>query len=413
VFAVFSTAWVVPSLVGPAAGSALAEAWSWRAVFGALLPIVGIAAVMTVPALTDGHAPPTSDNGTTDADDGAEPASIADAAAGTGRGDRAGPDGRAGIAETMSTEPKPAVGPPGSDGHPAATAPMSDDRAVTAEPAPLGANGAAGTGIESGSPARVSRARTAVAGVLVLGAGAVLAGTTAKSPILAVLLVAAGLPPAVWAFLRLVPPGTIRLAAGLPAAVAARGILTFAFFGADVFVPLEMTDVRHRSTFMAGAALTAATLAWTAAAWIQQKVIPVRGPRWLVRRGFLCIAVGIAGMLLVLGDVPAWLGIGFWAAAGFGMGLSFAPISVTVLDTAEPGSEGEAAAALQLTDVLGSSISVGLGGAFVALGESRHWNVGASLVPVHTLMLIVAVLGIAAATRLPRRLRAERDSAVA
>ena len=35
------------------------------------------------------------------------------------------------------------------------------------------------------------------------------------------------------AFLRLVPPGTVRLAPGLPAAIATRGILTFAFFGAD------------------------------------------------------------------------------------------------------------------------------------------------------------------------------------
>lgn len=324
VFAVFSTAWVVPSLVGPAAGSALAEAWSWRAVFGALLPLVGIAAAMTVPVLTDG---------------------------------------------LRSSDREAEVG----------------DR-------------------ENG--ARRSGSRTPAALLLVAGAAVVLTGTSASSPILAVALVAVGLPPAVWAFLQLVPAGTITLASGLPAAVATRGILTFAFFGADVFVPLELTDARDRSTFMAGAALTCATLAWTAAAWIQQRVIAARGPRWLVRRGFVCIAVGIAGMLLVLSpDVPAWLALPLWGVAGFGMGLSFAPLTVTTLDTAQPGLEGEATSALQLTDVLGSSISIGLGGAFVRLGDTRDWDVAASLVPVYILMAVVAVAGIAAAGRLPRRLR--------
>lgn len=318
VFAVFSTAWVVPSLVGPAAGSALAEAFSWRAVFGALLPLVAVAAWMTLPALTNGMAEPSD--------------AVAD------KGGRSG-------------------------------------------------------------------TRIGLALLLVLGAGAVLAGTTVSVPILAVALVVVGLPPAIWAFVRLVPPGTVRLAAGLPAAIAARGILTFAFFGADVYVPLELKDVRDQSTFMAGAALTAATLAWTAGSWINQKVVTTVGPRWLVRRGFLCIALGIGGMLLVLSAVPAWMALPFWAVAGLGMGLAFSPLTVTVLDAAEPGNEGEATAALQLSDVLGSSISVGLGGAFVALGESRDWDVGASLVPVFVLMLVVAVGGFAAAGRLPRTLR--------
>src|SRR5918994_3097118 len=43
VFAVFSSAWVVPGVVGPAAASAI-EGWtSWRVVFLALLPLVGVA----------------------------------------------------------------------------------------------------------------------------------------------------------------------------------------------------------------------------------------------------------------------------------------------------------------------------------------------------------------------------------
>ena len=50
-FAVLSTAWVVPGLVGPSAALRIEHDLSWRYVFLILLPIVVIAAVMTVPAL--------------------------------------------------------------------------------------------------------------------------------------------------------------------------------------------------------------------------------------------------------------------------------------------------------------------------------------------------------------------------
>src|SRR5690606_32411352 len=52
VFAVFSSAWVIPGLIGPAAAGAIEHALSWRAVFLALLPIVAVAAAMTIPQLS-------------------------------------------------------------------------------------------------------------------------------------------------------------------------------------------------------------------------------------------------------------------------------------------------------------------------------------------------------------------------
>ena len=67
-----------------------------------------------------------------------------------------------------------------------------------------------------------------------------------------------------WASLRrLLPPGTLRAAPGLPATILSRGLLTFAFFGADAYVTLTITTVRHHSIGMAGAVVTASTLAWT------------------------------------------------------------------------------------------------------------------------------------------------------
>ena len=49
--AVISTAWVVPGLTGPALSAQIAHAFGWRWVFLGLLPVVGIAGSIAVPAL--------------------------------------------------------------------------------------------------------------------------------------------------------------------------------------------------------------------------------------------------------------------------------------------------------------------------------------------------------------------------
>ncbi|HKA84725.1 MAG TPA: MFS transporter, partial [Acidimicrobiales bacterium] len=318
VFAVFSSAWVVPGLVGPAAASAIERWSSWRVVFLALLPLVVLAAAMTLPALS--------------------PRAPADAA------------------------PRPETA--GRD-----------------------------------------RRRDAV--VLVAGVALVLGGLGAHQLALAVVLIVAGAFPAAWAFVRLVPTGTVALRRGMPAAVGVRGILTFAFFGTDAYVSLAMTDARDQPTWVAGLALTGATLAWTAGAWIQQRVVGERGPAWLVRRGFALLGVGIAGLLVALDpSVPVAVAIAAWSVAGLGMGLAYAPISVTVLGTAAPGQEGSASASLQLTDVLGVSLGTGLGGVFVALGDGRGWDTSSSLTLAFAVTLAVAAGGVLAARRLPRRLPA-------
>lgn len=315
VFAVFSSAWVIPGLVGPAAASALAHTLSWRAVFWAILPLVALAAAMTLPALraTDNAAPPH---------DGAD-----------------------------------------------------DD------------------------PGRVGRSI-----LLAAGAGLVLGGTTSSSPILAVALVAAGGPLAVWAFVRLVPHGTLRLAPGLPAAVAIRGLLTWAFFATDSFIPLAVTGARDQDTWVAGLALTVATLGWTAAAWVQQHRIHTDGPRRLVGLGMLLLTIGLVGATLLAGSVPVPLGIAVWALAGFGVGLSYAPISVTVLGTAPPGGEGTASSSMQLCDVLGVAVGTGITGALVDLGDGRGWDVGSSLTIAFAWSAVIALAGAAASRRLPEHL---------
>jgi MFS family permease len=310
VFAVFSSAWVIPGLAGPAAAGAIEHASSWRFVFLALLPLVALAAAMALPALS-GTAP----------------------------------------------------------------------------------------GVEGGADRAEGRIGWAL--LLVVGVALVLAGLGASNLVAAVALVALGGPVAARAFLRLVPEGTVRLRTGLPSAVAARGLLTFAFFGTDAFISLALTDALDQPTWVAGLTLTLSTLAWTAGAWMQERLVVERGPRWLVRRGMAVIAVAIAGTIAGLSLVPAVVVVA-WTLAGLGIGLCYAPISVTVLGTAPAGEEGRASASLQLTDVLGVSLGTGIAGVFVAAGEAADWGTATSLQLGFLVTLAVAAGGAWAAGRLPR-----------
>jgi MFS family permease len=314
VFAVFSTAWVIPGVIGPASSSAIESALSWRAVFLALLPFVVIAGVITIPALT-------------------------------------------GAPEVVDV----------------------DD----ADPVP-------------------DRRRPAV--VLTLAVALVLVAISGPPPWMAVPLLLVAAPIAVRTFIQLVPPGTLRLAPGMPAAVMVRGILTFAFFGADAYVSLTFQDVRDQPTWIAGVALTGATLGWTAAAWIQQHWIHSAGPRRVVATGFTFLAIGIAGMVAALNDLPLPLCIAAWTMAGFGIGMAYSPLSVIVLGLAEPGTEGVASSSIQLADVLGVALGTGLGGAFVALGETQGWATSSALSFAFPITMAAAVGGIFASRRLPSTL---------
>jgi MFS family permease len=167
-------------------------------------------------------------------------------------------------------------------------------------------------------------------------------------------------------------------------------------------VSLTFQDVRHQPTWVAGVALTGTTIFWTAGAWVQQRWILTVGPRRVVAVGFACVAAGIAGMLgCALGALPLIPSVAVWSVAGFGRGLAYSPLSVTVLGLAEPQRQGSASSSLQLTDVLGTALGAGLVGAVVAFGEARGWETRSALDLAFPMTLAMALAGLAASRRLP------------
>ena len=329
-FAVLSTAWVIPGLIGPAVAALVATAVGWRWVFLGLLPLVAAAGVLVVLALR--HVPARiGQAGTGPADDASRP----------------------------SVPYLPVLG-------------------------------------------------------VVAGAGVALtAATSGNLPSIAAGVIAGGVLLAA-SLRRLTPPGTLTARRGLPATILSRGLLTCCFFAGDAYVPYAITSVRHAPTGLAALALTVTTLTWTAGSWVQARWIARVGPRRLVRCGEGLVLAGLGLMSAVLlPSVPPAFGVLAWAVAGAGIGLAYAPLSVTALDRAAPGEEGRVTSGLQLCDVLGQALGTGVAGAIVAAaaGALDH-RAGVAL--AFAAALAVGVVALAVGARLPARLTgSEREPSAA
>jgi MFS family permease len=239
---------------------------------------------------------------------------------------------------------------------------------------------------------------TAAGATMLLAGLSLAAGSGAILPGLA--LIAGGGVAGLPALRRLVPAGTLTGRPGLPATIASRGLLTFTFFGADAYVTLALTAVRHRSPVFAGIAVTGATVAWTAGAWVQARLSGAWEGRRLVRAGLLIILAAIAGMVLVLRPaVPVVVGLAAWTLAGLGMGLAYAPLSLMMLRNALPGQEGQASASLNLADVLGTAIGIGVGGAAVAAAAGGDLRPG--ITAAFAAAAAVGLVALAFTRRLP------------
>ncbi len=323
-FAILSTAWVVPGLVGPVLAERIAQGIGWRWVFLGLIPLVAVAGTVVVPAMM-----------------------------------RLGP-----VADIET----PAL--------------------------------------------RFLRRRLVEAVRVAVGTALIVAGLTFDR-LLLVPAVVGGLVIGLGSLRRLMPPGTLRGAAGLPAVIVSRGAITFVFFGLDAFVPYAVTSGRDRSTLMASIAVTTTTVSWTIGSWIQQRWIATMGEAWFVRTGFVLLAPGVAlaAVASVLDGVPFWMIHIGGVVAGLGMGFAYSAHAQLTFRSVDEREVGSATSSLQLSDNLGIALGTGVVGAGVALGDDVGWTPGAAVAIAWVGLVVVALLGVLLSKRLPRTAD-ERDGAL-
>jgi MFS family permease len=314
-FAMLSTAWVVPGIIGPSLAALVGELTSWRWVFLGLLPLLLLAGAPALRALQRVEG-----------------------------------------------------GLPAADHEPA-----------------------------RGARSMLLRAVAAAA-----GAGILVAALGASEPWLVAVGSVAGGAVLLPAFRSLTPPGTLRLAPGIPAAVLLRALMTFAFFASDAYIALLLQTWRGTPATLTGIVFTVTTVAWTGATWVQARRIERLGARFFVVLGFACIALGaVLTLPALLPSVPPAIAIATWALPGIGMGLMYSAVTLVVLRGAAPAEQGSAASSLQLADILGTALGTGIAGAMTAAGERAGADgLGYALGAVLAMSVLVSLLGIVASGRL-------------
>jgi MFS family permease len=211
-------------------------------------------------------------------------------------------------------------------------------------------------------------------------------------PLLAVAIAVAG-PPLV----RLLPPGALRGSRGLPSAVVLRGLLSGGFFGAEAYLPLTLARVHHGAPTEVGIPLTLGAIGWSAGSWWQGRYRPA-DRRPLMRAGFSLVATGVAGLtVLTVRDVSLWAAAPIWMVAGAGMGLAMSTVSVIVLHLSPVPEQGANTAALQVADVVGSTIGVTLAATAVLVAGTAH--LAAALRVADPLLAMIGVAGLLLVSR--------------
>jgi MFS family permease len=199
---------------------------------------------------------------------------------------------------------------------------------------------------------------------------------------------------------RLLPPGPVRAARGLPAVVLLRGLSSGVYFTLEAFVALWLATVRRVPAAATGLAFTGATLAWAAASWAQGRVLSRLPRHLLVALGAVALAASIATAGLgTLPWVPSYAEGAALVAAAVGMGLLIPSLTVLSLATSPADRQGYASSAMQTTQNLGEVITLALTSilfeSFAGPGATRPVGYTAAF----ALLAVPSVLAALLATR--------------
>ncbi|MFF2481716.1 MFS transporter [Paenibacillus sp. NPDC058071] len=319
ILAMFSSAYILPALIGPYIAGLLAEYVSWRFVFWFVLPFIGLAVVLTLPAFRKFPA--------------------GDKSSSQGQGNR----------------------------------------------------------------------KEGYAVLLAVGTGLLLTGLGFITDWKGMLLSATGLLIMIVPLRKLLPSGTFSARSGLPATIASRGLFVACYNATESYVVLALTDVKNLSADLAGLIVASGALSWSAAAWFQSRLDAKdqgagRNKRVMTGIGFMI--VGVAAVILAVALSEG--GIGFAIISqiftGFGIGLAHPTTGAIALQHAKAGEEGETSASIQFTDAFSPGLSIGIGGAFIAISQTMNWGLLTGIVLALSLQLLFAIISLAVSLRIKQAL---------
>ncbi|WP_419394130.1 MFS transporter [Cytobacillus praedii] len=241
--------------------------------------------------------------------------------------------------------------------------------------------------------------------LLAIGTGMLLAGLGFITHWKGIVLSVAGLLIMILPLLKLLPEGTLSARRGLPATITSRGLFVACYNATESYVVLALTDVKKLPADLAGLIVAAGALSWSTAAWLQSKLDARdhgKGRKKRVTIGIGFMIIGVTAVLLAVG-IPEG-GIVFAVISqlftGFGIGLAHPTTGAIALQYAKAGEEGEISASLQFTDAFSPGVSIGIGGAFIALSQSLNFGLLKGIILALSLQLLFVLLSFTISFRI-------------
>ncbi|MFF2094207.1 MFS transporter [Paenibacillus sp. NPDC058174] len=315
ILAMFSSAYILPALVGPYIAGLLAEYISWRFVFWFVLPFIGLAVILTLPAFRNFKTEEVSES----------------------------KNGR----------------------------------------------------------------KEGYALLLAVGTGLLLAGLGSITSWKGIVLTVAGILIMILPLRKLLPAGTFRARRGLPATIISRGLFVACYNATESYVVLALTDVKKLAADLAGLIVAAGALSWSAAAWLQSRFDAKdhgTGRNKRITAGIGLMVIGVIAVMFAVslpegGIVYAVISQIF---TGFGIGLAHPTTGAIALQQANKGEEGEISASLQFTDAFSPGLSIGIGGAFIAISQTMNWGLLTGIMLALSLQLLFVILSLAMSLRIKK-----------
>ncbi|GMX64014.1 MFS transporter [Paenibacillus elgii] len=316
ILAAFSSAYILPALIGPYIAGLLAEYVSWRFVFWLVLPLIALAVLLTLPSFRK--------------------------------------------LQTAS------------------------------------------------APVQKSGRKEGYAALLTVGTGLLLSGLGFVSDWKGIALVLIGLIIMVRPLQQLLPAGTFTVKKGLPATIVSRGLYVACYVATESYVVLALTEVKGLPADLAGLIVAAGALSWSTAAWLQSKLDEKDSGRGRKKRIITGIGLMIIGVSLVITAVGLESGgIGFAVISqiftGFGIGLANPTTGAIALQHARSGEEGEISAYLQFVDAFCPGVSIGIGGALIAVSEHFSQGIFMGIMLALVVQLLFIVLSFLISFRIAKR----------
>jgi MFS family permease len=194
----------------------------------------------------------------------------------------------------------------------------------------------------------------------------------------------------------LVPRGTLTARPGLPSVILVRGLVSAAFFGAEVYLPYLLVERYAFSPTFAGLTLTGGALAWAGASAIQGRLGTLLDHRLAVRIGAaLVLGAVVLALVTTALDWPSAVAISGWVFAGAGMGLMYPRLSVMTLALCTKDTEGFNSSAMSISDSLGGALALAVTG----IVFTAFTSVSASFEGVLTVAAAIAVAAVIIAPR--------------